>query len=267
MRNHRAFLFGILSPMDWARKRQLFIIGIISFVVLVLGGFFVFILTTNPATCFDGEQNGTETGIDCGGGCELVCKNEARPLVVSFTQYLLTDGRPDVIAHIENANTHADAIAAEYEIEVYTDEGDLFARHNGVIDVPHESVRAVFVPRIASIAPVVGRAFLTIVDETFHKAQEGPNTKVESFRWEGLQKEPVLFVQIKGDAEEKLRRIPLTVTIFDAKNTVLAVSQTVVDDIGIDEKKEVVFTWNESFENTPTRVEFVFDTPRAYGSN
>mgnify|MGYP001285568579 FL=1 len=253
--------------MDWARKRQLFVIGIIAFVVLTLGGFFVFILTINPATCFDGEQNGAESGIDCGGGCELVCENEARPLTVSFAQYVLTDGRPDVIAHITNPNTHADAISAEYLVEVYTDEGDLFARHDGVIDVPNESTRAIFIPRIASIAPTVARAFVTITEQTFFRAKDGPSLSVESFTWEDVSTEPTLTVQIQGDLEESLRRIPFAATIFDIENTVLAVSKTVIDRIGIDESKEVIFTWNEGFRDNPTRVEFVFDTPRAYGDN
>jgi len=30
-------------------------------------------LTENPATCNDGIQNGTETGIDCGGSCPFLC--------------------------------------------------------------------------------------------------------------------------------------------------------------------------------------------------
>jgi len=253
--------------MDWAAKRQAIIIAIVSIVAVSFITLFAVVFTTNPATCFDGEQNGAETGIDCGGGCELICLNEARPLVVSFAQYVLTDGRPDVIAHIANVNKNADAVSAKYEIEVYTDEGDLFARHSGVLDVPHESTRAVFVPRIASTAPFIGRAFLTITDQTFFTALEGPHLSVSSFAWEDLDTAPTLTAKIIGDTEESVRRIPLTITVFDIENTVLAVSQTVIDSINIDEEKESVFTWNEIFRAKPTRVEFIFDLPRTYGDN
>lgn len=251
--------------MDWARKRQLFVIGILFIIGALLSALLFVVFTIEKPTCFDGVQNGSETGIDCGGGCELVCSLEARPLVVSFAQYVQTDGRPDVVAHIVNQNSNADAISANYTFEVYTGEGDLFARHSGTLDVPHNSTRAVFIPRISSISPNIARAFLTITDTVFHTAQQGPRLSVKSFAWSNISTEPVLRATVSGDTEESLRRIPLVVTVFDAENTVVGVSQTIVDSISANGEKEVVFTWNSPFEKNPTRVEFIFDTPRTYG--
>jgi len=258
-------VFAILKRMNWAQKRQILVVAILAAVSISFATILFVVFGTNPATCFDGEQNGAETGIDCGGGCELVCSADVRPLSVSFAQYVVTDGRPDVVAHIINPNKDADAVVVEYSVEVFTAEGDLFAQHNGTLDVPHESRRAVFIPRIASIAPDVARAFLTITKQTFHTAENGPILRAKSFAWKNLDTGPVLTATIQGDLEERVRRAPLIVTVFDAKNTVLAVSQTVVDDIKVDEEKEVIFTWNTPFEATPTRVEFLFDTSRSYG--
>lgn len=253
--------------MNWAQKRQIIIITILAAISISFTTVLFVVFGVNPATCFDGEQNGAETGLDCGGGCQLVCSAEVRPLSVLFTQYVLTDGRPDVVSHIVNPNKAADAVVAEYMIEVYTAGGDLFAQHKGTIDVPHESTRAVFVPRIASVVPEAGRAFLTITKETFHTAKKGPVLRAQSFRWESLNAAPVLTARIQGDFEERVRRVPLIVTVFDSENTVLAVSQTIIDDLKAEEEKEVVFTWNTPFKTTPTRVEFVFDTPRSYGDS
>ena len=251
--------------MDWANKRKIIIIAILAAVAIAFGSIIFVVFTTDSATCFDGLQNGSELGIDCGGGCQLVCDFEVQPLSVSFTQYVITEGRPDVIAHIENTNKSADAVSVTYLVEVYTDEGDLFAQHTGSLDVPHESVRAVFIPRIARIAPRIGRAFLTITDQTFFVAKNGPKITVESFSWEDLDTGPTLSVRIHGDFEESLRRIPFVVTVFDEQNSVLAVSQTVINHIGFDQEEESIFTWNEPFLSPPARVEFIFDTPRIYG--
>jgi hypothetical protein len=258
-------VFAILKGMNWARKRQIFVAAILAAIGISLTTILFVVFSTNPATCFDGEQNGTETGLDCGGGCELVCSADVRPLSVSFAQYVVTDGRPDVIAHITNPNKTADAVVVEYSVEVFTAEGDIFAQHKGSLDVPHESRRAVFIPRIASIAPDVARAFLTITKQTFYSSEEGPVLRAKSFAWKNLDTNPVLTAIIQGDLEERVRRAPLVVTVFDSENTVLAVSQTIIDDIKIDEEKEVIFTWNTPFKVTPTRVEFLFDTPRSYG--
>lgn len=251
--------------MNWAHRRRIIIIGILVIVTASFIAMLTLVFTTENATCFDGEQNGVETGIDCGGGCELICTEEARPLSVLFSQYIKTNGRSDVIAHVANLNKNADAVSVKYTIEVFTEAGDLFAQHSGITDVPHESIRAIFVPQIASIAPEIARAFVTISEQTFLTAKNGPKLSAESFAWKNVQATPTLSVQVRGDEEASVRRTPLTVTIFDSENTVLAASNTIIDSIGVDAMQEVVFTWNVPFERTPTRIEFIFDTPRAYG--
>jgi hypothetical protein len=251
--------------MNWASKRRVVVIAILIIVIFSFVTMLALVFTTKTSTCFDGEQNGVETGIDCGGGCMLVCENEARPLSVLFAQYLETDGRPDVIAHVANLNKSIDAISVQYTVEVFTEDGDMFAQHTGFTNIPHESTRAIFIPQVASSAPKGGRAFITIKDQTFLKAGNGPKLFAESFAWEDLATAPTLIVKIRGDENVNLRRIPFTVIIFDAQNTVLAASNTVIDSIEVDEKQEIVFTWNKSFSREVVRVDFVFDTPRTYG--
>ena len=54
---------------------------------------------TNPATCSDGIQNGTETGIDCGGSC-TACSNQ-EPLVAAPTPPVRV--ATDVVSIFSNA--------------------------------------------------------------------------------------------------------------------------------------------------------------------
>ena len=71
------------SFRPWAFWRRLYY-GSGFFLVSALfcvGIYFVFF--AQPATCFDGVMNGSETGIDCGGGCVRVCAADvAAPRVV-----------------------------------------------------------------------------------------------------------------------------------------------------------------------------------------
>ena len=253
--------------MEWARRRQIVIVsGILSFILLFIALVTFFAVQETP-TCFDGVQNGTELGVDCGGECELLCSFEVRPIAVLFAQYVVSGGRPDVIAHLQNTNIHADATRVEYIVEVFTREGDLFAQERGTLTIPHGQTRGLFIPRIATASPQNARAFVRIEDSVFEKAQDGPRLSTGSFTWSSLDNTPQLEVTIRGDEQVSLRRVPLVVTVFDENNTILAASQTIVDSIARNGSTQAFFSWNEPFDRAPARIEFLFDTPRSYGNN
>ena len=56
--------------ISWRRKRQL---TILTGLLIVAGAiFFIFFYDSisEAPTCFDSKQNGSETGVDCGGVCD-----------------------------------------------------------------------------------------------------------------------------------------------------------------------------------------------------
>ncbi|XKT75389.1 MAG: hypothetical protein ACJKSS_01220 [Patescibacteria group bacterium UBA2103] len=244
--------------MKWALKRQVFVIGIVVLIIAVFVGILGFVFVSNPSTCFDGEQNGTETGVDCGGGCELVCSFEASAPVVLFTQYVDSSERGDVVAHIRNINKGIDIRSAAYTIEVFTSQGDLLAIKKGSIDIPSQSTQSVFVKNITPSISMGARAFLTITDQYFYRAKSIPAATIESFSWSNLNTSPTLRAVVKGDLEEDQRRLPVTATVFNDTNKVLAVSETNIPVLEHNSQEEIIFTWQKSFSENPARVVFTF---------
>lgn len=251
--------FGILNLMDWAKRRRIVIGIIVGAILASFLGIFAFVAITDPATCFDGEQNGIETGVDCGGACERVCEFEASSASVLFAQYVENDGRPDIIAHVKNNNAEADIVNAQYLVEVFTNEGDLLATRKGSIDIPSQTTKAIFIQQITPFVSPQARAFLTISNEEFFKKKEQPTFSIDSFAWSKLSTAPTLQAVVLGDDDKDYRRVPIIVTVFDVENKVIGTSRTIVSSLKNNTEEDALFTWQEPFSSSPARTVFTFD--------
>lgn len=237
--------------MNWALKHRLIILGtIIVFVASIASIIVFFSLPTPEPTCtYEGVP------IECGLSVE--------PLSVPLVRYIRTGTRPDVVAYITNGNTDADAQYVNYRIDVYTKKGDLFATQKGSVTIPHETTHAIFIPRVASFAPEQAQAFLTLTSTpqftrattpTVHLTQEG-------FSWSLLGSTPRLVVDIRGDKNTTVHRVPAIVTVYDADNVLIAASRTVVQSLAANTQGTLTYTWNQPFKRPPARVEVIFNTP------
>lgn len=248
--------------MNWAIKQKLLTLSTLGFIFVILLTPFIFFIFNEQPSCFDGKQNGVEKGVDCGGGCEFLCEHQVKNITVDFTQYVLTGDRSDVVAQISNPNKDADAVNVQYVINLYTAGGDLLTQHHDKIAIPHGSSRAIFVPGILGGVHEKARAFLDIKNAEYQKAaNESVRIKTLNFSWSRLDSQPKLKAVIRGDGVQNLRRIPVIVIVFNSDNEVMAVSQTVVDQVQSRTEKEIVFTWNEPFSAPPVRTSLVFETP------
>ena len=78
--------------------------GFLLFFSAVIYGVYALTLKPTP-TCFDNRQNGTETGIDCGGGCTPCAQKYAQDIEVdSIIKFASGDARTVVIAYLKNPN-------------------------------------------------------------------------------------------------------------------------------------------------------------------
>jgi hypothetical protein len=93
-----------------------------TFYLLILGGLAwgIYSITLKSApSCFDGRQNGDETGIDCGGPCISCDIKNLKPLIVSPVIQFSSDRLYSVSAEIQNLNTKFAVQSFDYEINFY----------------------------------------------------------------------------------------------------------------------------------------------------
>jgi hypothetical protein len=151
--------------MDWsARRRILYIIGVIAFFVAVLW-YPAYQLLHHVPTCTDGIQNGDETGIDIGGTCPVLDARMLVPVSVRWSRaFKTTDGLYNAVAYVENPNDAAGVMQAPYRFKFYDGTNRLVAERDGIATVMPGSVTPIFEGRVESKDLSIVRAFFDFPD-------------------------------------------------------------------------------------------------------
>jgi len=248
--------------MSWASKRQLVIVTILIMALMVIGGVLSLPYFLKAPTCADGVQNGTETGIDCGGSCEKFCPFEVNELKLLWARpFKVADGAYDVLAYIDNQNANAGIKKILYRFRLY-DERNLFITERvGRTYVTANGPFAVFEGSIRTGSLVPKRVFFEFVEVPVWVKMPA---KANSFslgksvsRLESETTRPRLLVSVSNNSLYDASDIETTAILYDEKENAFAVSRTVVDALGKGESKDLVFTWLLPFEKTPTRIEIL----------
>lgn len=106
--------------MDKRLKKKL-IFGSIFFLIFIFLIISIYLKIRGPvvASCFDGEQNQNEEGIDCGGPCPPCELKTLRSLKIYPSQYLIYQNSIDLIGLIENPNPNLALKKLKYYFEIY----------------------------------------------------------------------------------------------------------------------------------------------------
>lgn len=241
---------------SWAENRRKLLITIGISGALALAVLIAVPIIYDTPSCADGKQNQGEQGIDCGGACAYLCSAQVEEASVRFVRTLAQSNRTDLIAYIDNPNRTA-ATRATYRAELFDASGAPLGIKEGTIDLPPQSTVPLFIPGILATERDVAQAFVELTDKgdswfTFTKERIAP--KISGTQIE--QGETVkISAMVENPSYTAMRNVRLIATVFDAERNVIAASQTIVPVIQPQGSARAVFTWNESFDAVPTRVE------------
>src|SRR3989344_8146452 len=106
----------------WSRRRKRIITSLVFTGFILVVALPAYYLLYEPPTCFDKSQNKDETGIDCGGSCQLLCTSDSLPLIIHGDPQVLkvTGNSYEVVALFENPNANAEIYRAKYFIRLYS---------------------------------------------------------------------------------------------------------------------------------------------------
>src|SRR3989304_2614562 len=106
--------------LSWRQKRKTLISSTLTILVVVFLAILIVPRLQPAPSCFDGKQNGDESGVDCGGSCALFCPNEVREPAVRFARvFPVTGNFYNALALVENQNPEAGLRSAAYEFKFY----------------------------------------------------------------------------------------------------------------------------------------------------
>jgi Mg-chelatase subunit ChlD len=228
--------------------------------LLILGFFYSRYLYVAP-TCFDGAHNGSELGVDCGGGCTRICAfTVTQPSVKWARSFRVTDGQYNAVAYIENTNRVAASPEVTYTFELYDADG-LITQRQGKTILPPDSVYPVFESHIDTKGRVPTQTFITIDPVSMWLPAETGRDQftVTDRKLTGADQKPRLDTKIRNNALTEAKRVEVVATIFDKSGNALTSSRTFIDDLAGRSEANAVFTWPEPIAKTVRSCEVPTD--------
>lgn len=237
---------------SWRFKRK-FYYGFGAFSVLVLLiALPAFLVLYEKPTCFDGKQNGTETGIDCGGSCVRLCEAELAGPIVQWTRvFEVVPGVHSVLAFIENPNPTAVGRGGVYTVKLFDARGNVVATRSGSLTIPAISALPVFVGNLETGANQAVRAtFVFDKQPEWEKLPANVQRPVLSVEDENLRVslgKILLTATLSNTSVYEAREIYAVAQLVNSQGNVIAASQTFVDRLSAGTEREIAFTWPRDF--------------------
>jgi hypothetical protein len=248
--------------MDWSAKRQLIIVSkillILVFVVSVVSWYFVF---SKDPDCFDGKKNGDEAGLDCGGSCQLVCKDQARNPVVLWKSILpITDNTFAIGAYIENANASAGVYALKYRFKLFDETHNLISEHVDYVSV-YPASRTLVVADEIFTDKKPSEVFFE-VDPVFEWMRTPERFSKDSVLLEGSIYDdsgfsPKVTATARNVSFEDVYDTTFIALLYDRDENVVGYSHTYVEKLLHGDVVPLVFTWPDFFDVDVFRFEVV----------
>ena len=247
--------------LSWGAKRQLFYLIIIIIMILVGVGVIVYPYFNREPTCFDGEKNGDESGLDCGGSCQKVCTAEALQLITLWSRaFEVTPGKYNVMAYIENQNRESGIREMNYEFKMYDDDNIFIGRQTGTTFITSNDRTAIFEPGIYAGNRVPARVSFTFTSPPqWVKINRDQKNALAVSSEDIVLSNPLTTPKLEANISNKtlndLKNLDVYAVLYDANDNVMTASKTLIDYLPKDSKYGVVFTWPHPLAERPTRID------------
>lgn len=236
----------------WAFKRRLGVFitfgVLVFFVVVYIYMSFVYV----APTCFDGEQNGAERDVDCGGVCTRMCAIDVRaPEVVWVNFFRVRDGQYNAVAYIENKNFGAATPELRYKF-ILEDATGIIAEREGTTILPPDNTYPIFEGRIMTGPRVPTNIRIELTPpELWLPAERAREqfTVVDRGEIKNADAAPRLKSSLKNNALVPAENVEVVTTIYDVFGTPLTSSRTFAD-FAPQSVTDVTFTWPEPIAAT-----------------
>jgi hypothetical protein len=231
--------------MGWgARRRSLYIT--VFCVFAAMGAVAIYLVYfTAPPMCMDGIQNGSETGVDCGGTCSLICANTAHaPVVMWARSFEVAPGNYTAAAYIQNTNAGAGSKQVAYTFQLFDASNALITERDGVADLPPVQTIPIVEPNIEVGHRTATRTlFVFKTIPVWHTTAAGtiPNITIgqESLAGDGT----TLSAQLTNNGLTAVSGLHVVAVLFNSAGTAIAASKTVVPSMPQKSDQPITFTW------------------------
>lgn len=246
--------------MSWGTRRRN---TVVILFILIVGGvlsYLVFSVWYEPPTCNDGVRNGTETGVDCGGRCELICNDSVLDPIVLWTRYFtVAPGIYNAVAYIENPNPGAGIESIGYTFGLYNSGNALIAERKGSVRLPANATFPITENTLQTGQSRPSRISFSF-DEDFVWKRSVPVQPLIQVRNEVLSRpdaDPRVMAELENTSILTISDITVAVILYDQEDNAVRSSTTYIETLERGQRETVVFTWPEPFDTEITKIEVV----------
>lgn len=240
------------------------------FVIAVYYAFF-----KAPETCFDNKQNQNETGLDCGGVCQAMCKENIVGEDLRFTEKAFVpagNGKYDVLGKVYNPNDVEGVSSFAYTVTLKDSGGNVLAMRSGKSYILPQESKYIFELNLAAAVPPATVAFTV--------------ENVEWTRLSGYQEKPAVNIYQKsyseissgagfGEAKGLLsnespydfRTIVVKVILRDTAGLPIAFNSTEIRTVRASEERDFRLVWPSAFPGAVEKVEMEVDADVYHSDN
>ncbi len=249
--------------MTWALKRQIFYVMVLLVFLSVSGYLIINPYFQRLPTCTDGTKNGNEVGVDCGGSCARACIATLDPVAILWSRaFRVADSRYNAVAYLENHNTTAAINKIRYRFR-FADANNIFiGKREGQAFIPPGSKFAIFEPAIdiGNSIPVYTTfefseipVWIQVVDVRLKQL----NISVSKIILTGEDTSPILSATIKNNSIFIIPDVNVVAILYDMKGNAIAASRTYLNQLNMEETKDINFTWPEPFSSLVVTKEII----------
>lgn len=247
--------------MSWStRRRIMYIVGVLLFFGIVLGGPVAYKLLTIAPTCSDGIQNQGETSIDHGGPCPLLDASALSPTAVLWARsFKVRTGSYNSVAYIENPNQSAGVARVQYRFRLYDADNVLVTDREGITYVMPGGITPVFEGGVDTGSRDVARTYFEFLTQPVWQQMNDATRplQVGEKKLESADSSPRLTASVVNSSVAPLFDVTFTAVAFDTAGNAFAASATHVSRLGAGESTQLVFTWPTPFSTAAARIDII----------
>lgn len=249
---------------SWSRNRKRIILSIVISVLIVFVATPLFFLFYRAPTCSDLKQNGDETGLDCGGSCQLLCTSESLPLILKGDPRVLkvSNNTFEVVALVENPNASGEIYRAGYTLKLYDSKTTTPLKViEGETYVPKGATFVIFEgPFTLGEEVVPTRATFGWKEETLlwqKNTLQTPELVVRNLSLSRENTNPRLNATIENNSFESVSNIDLVALLSNETGSIFAASKTFIDTLPMGGRAPVAFTWPQPFSDNVININII----------
>lgn len=258
---HYLGVFVILIDMSiWAERRKQAIIWVIILIIFGVIGIAAWTVLHRDPTCSDRQKNQNEQGVDCGGVCDLMCKDSVQEPVILWQRFFkVSNGIYTAATMIQNPNLYSRATDVPYRIRLYDEDGVTIFERNGYMTLYPKYSFPIIDSGIRTLERVpVRMTFEFTGDPVWYRAEEQiTNLSIVNDVVFNEKTSPRIDASIRNDSNTIRKAVKVAALVYDPDGNVMAVSQTVVDAVAPHGSSKVVFSWPEPFTAPILRKELI----------